>query len=153
MGGKKVAIFGVGDQAGYSDNFCDAMDELSSCFKAQGAEIVGSWSTDGYDYEESKSVDGGISSASPATRTTSRRIRRAASRHGSSRSKGGHRDLSDPCSETPPGIPDGRDGGSGMGAATGRRCSRHGPCDETSHGTSRGCSFGTHAAWATRCTP
>merc|ERR1719235_1080144 len=59
LAGKKVAVFGVGDQAGYADNFCDAMDELTACFKAQGAEIVGSWSTDGYDHEESKSIDGG----------------------------------------------------------------------------------------------
>merc|ERR1712078_83295 len=59
LAGKKVAIFGVGDQSGYADNFCDAMDELSSCFSAQGAEIVGSVSTDGYDHEDSKSVDGG----------------------------------------------------------------------------------------------
>jgi len=57
--GKKVAIFGVGDQSGYADNYCDAMDELSSCFKAQGAEVIGAWPTDGYDYVESKSVDGG----------------------------------------------------------------------------------------------
>jgi len=57
--GKKVAIFGVGDQSGYADNFCDAMDELKSTFSAQGAEIVGAWSTDGYDHEDSKSVDGG----------------------------------------------------------------------------------------------
>merc|ERR1719171_3406937 len=57
--GKKVAVFGVGDQSGYADNFCDAMDELKSCFKAQGADIVGAWSTDGYDHEDSKSVDGG----------------------------------------------------------------------------------------------
>merc|ERR1711904_503893 len=57
--GKKVAVFGVGDQAGYADNFCDAIDELASCFKAQGADIVGAWSTDGYDHEESKSIDGG----------------------------------------------------------------------------------------------
>jgi len=57
--GKKVAIFGVGDQAGYSDNFCDAMDELKSCFEAQGAEIVGAWSADGYDHEESKSIADG----------------------------------------------------------------------------------------------
>ena len=54
--GKKVAIFGVGDQSGYADNYCDAMDELSSCFKAQGAEIIGAVSTDGYEFEESKSV-------------------------------------------------------------------------------------------------
>merc|ERR1711869_183322 len=39
--GKPVAIFGLGDQAGYSANFVDAMDELASCFKAQGAKIVG----------------------------------------------------------------------------------------------------------------
>merc|ERR1719191_493284 len=53
--GKKVAIFGLGDQAGYGDNFCDAMDELVTCFKNQGAEIVGAVSTDGYDHTESKS--------------------------------------------------------------------------------------------------
>jgi flavodoxin I len=56
--GKKVAIFGMGDQAGYADNYCDAMDELDSCFKAQGAEIVGAWPTAGYEHEESKSVRG-----------------------------------------------------------------------------------------------
>ena len=38
--GKKVAIFGLGDQGGYGDNFCDAMDELKTCFANQGAEIV-----------------------------------------------------------------------------------------------------------------
>ena len=59
LAGKKVAIFGLGDSAGYSDNFCDAMDELATTFKKQGADIVGATSTDGYDYEESKSVDGG----------------------------------------------------------------------------------------------
>merc|ERR1711988_1291870 len=56
--GKKVAIFGLGDQSGYGDNFCDAMDELKTCFSAQGAEVIGSWSTDGYDHMESKSVAG-----------------------------------------------------------------------------------------------
>merc|ERR1712134_180386 len=25
--GKKVAVFGMGDQVGYADNFCDALDE------------------------------------------------------------------------------------------------------------------------------
>jgi len=56
--GKKVAIFGLGDQSGYGDNFCDAMDELKTCFAAQGADVIGSWSTDGYDHMESKSVEG-----------------------------------------------------------------------------------------------
>ena len=57
--GKKVAIFGLGDSGGYGDNFCDAMDELKSCFEARGAEIIGSVSTDGYEFEESKSVADG----------------------------------------------------------------------------------------------
>merc|ERR1719191_41696 len=56
--GKKVAIFGLGDQAGYGDNFCDAMDELKTCFEGQGASVIGSWSADGYDHMDSKSVDG-----------------------------------------------------------------------------------------------
>ena len=45
--GKKVAIFGVGDQSGYGDNFCDAMDEIATCFEKQGAEIIGAVSADG----------------------------------------------------------------------------------------------------------
>merc|ERR1719299_16018 len=57
--GKKVAIFGMGDQAGYSDNYCDAMDELKSCFEKQGATVVGAWPTDGYEHEESKSIADG----------------------------------------------------------------------------------------------
>ena len=57
--GKKDAIFGCGDGGGYAENFCDAMDELKTCFSAQGAEIIGAVSTDGYEFEESKSVDGG----------------------------------------------------------------------------------------------
>ena len=58
LSGKKVAIFGMGDQSGYADNYCDAMDELASCFEKQGATVVGAWSTDGYEHEDSKSVRG-----------------------------------------------------------------------------------------------
>ena len=58
LSGKKVAIFGLGDQGSYGDNFCDAMDELKTCFANQGAEIVGAWPTEGYDHMESKSVEG-----------------------------------------------------------------------------------------------
>ncbi len=60
-------MFGVGDQAGYGDNFNDAMDELASCFKKQGASIIGATSTDGYDFTESKSVSGGKFIGEPAT--------------------------------------------------------------------------------------
>merc|ERR1719484_420304 len=58
LSGKKVAVFGMGDQAGYADNYCDAMDELATLFEKQGATIVGAWPTDGYEHEDSKSVRG-----------------------------------------------------------------------------------------------
>jgi flavodoxin I len=58
LAGKKVAVFGMGDQAGYADNFCDAMDELASCFEKQGATIVGAWPSAGYEHEDSKSIRG-----------------------------------------------------------------------------------------------
>jgi len=55
--GKKVAIFGVGDSAGYTDNFCDAVGELYDCFTARGAKVYGMTpGDDGFDYAESKSV-------------------------------------------------------------------------------------------------
>jgi len=57
--GKKVAIFGVGDQQSYNENFCDAAGELYDLFSAKGATICGLTSTDGYDHSESKAeVDG-----------------------------------------------------------------------------------------------
>merc|ERR1712106_259892 len=54
--GKKVAVFGVGDQASYADNYCDAAGELYDCFTAKGAKVFGMTSTDGYDHEESKAI-------------------------------------------------------------------------------------------------
>merc|ERR1719379_415651 len=47
LSGKKVAIFGLGDSSGYSENFCDAMDELKSCFEGSGASVIGAVSADG----------------------------------------------------------------------------------------------------------
>jgi len=55
--GKKIAIFGVGDSAGYTDNFCDATGELYDCFTARGAKVFGMTPSDeGFDYSESKGV-------------------------------------------------------------------------------------------------
>merc|ERR1712061_651669 len=34
LGGKPVAVFGVGDQEGYGDNFCDGIEELHETFSA-----------------------------------------------------------------------------------------------------------------------
>jgi len=58
--GKPVAVFGVGDSAGYGDNFCDAIEELHSTFEAAGAKMLGYVPDSAYEfYSESKSVKDG----------------------------------------------------------------------------------------------
>lgn len=54
LDGKKVAVFGVGDQQGYGDNYCDAAGELYDLFEAKGCKMFGFTSTDGYDHTGSK---------------------------------------------------------------------------------------------------
>ena len=54
--GKPVAILGLGDSSSYSDFFCDAMEELYTAFLQSGAKLIGKVATDGYTYDESKSV-------------------------------------------------------------------------------------------------
>jgi len=56
LDGKKVAIFGVGDQQSYGDNYCDAAGELYDLFTAKGAKVFGMTSQEGYDHVESKAV-------------------------------------------------------------------------------------------------
>jgi flavodoxin I len=57
--GKKVALFGLGDQYGYADNFCDAIGILGRKLAAQGAELVGFTGTDGYEFSYSVGVENG----------------------------------------------------------------------------------------------
>lgn len=57
--GKKVAYFGAGDQAGYPDSFQDAMGILEEKISELGGETVGYWSTEGYNFNESKAVRDG----------------------------------------------------------------------------------------------
>merc|ERR1711957_105635 len=56
LDGKKVAIFGMGDQQSYGDNYCDAAGELYDLFSAKGAKVFGMTSQDGYDHVESKAI-------------------------------------------------------------------------------------------------
>ena len=56
LAGKRVALFGCGDSAGYSGNFCDALGELHDCFADRGATLVGFTSQEGYDHFESKAI-------------------------------------------------------------------------------------------------
>lgn len=54
MQGKKLAIFGLGDQNGYGYNFLDAVGILAETAMTSGAELWGMWSTEGYEFNESK---------------------------------------------------------------------------------------------------
>jgi flavodoxin I len=53
---KTVALFGLGDQEGYEDTFCDALGSLYEQVISSGAKVVGFTSTDTYDFQESKAV-------------------------------------------------------------------------------------------------
>ncbi len=54
--GKTCAVFGLGDQIGYGEWFVDAVGLLHDRMKGKGARMVGYWSTEGYDFEESKAL-------------------------------------------------------------------------------------------------
>ncbi|NCJ06769.1 flavodoxin FldA [Synechococcales cyanobacterium C] len=56
---KQVAYFGPGDQVGYADNFMDAIGILEAKITEQGGQTVGQWSTEGYDFNESKALRNG----------------------------------------------------------------------------------------------
>lgn len=56
MTGKTVAIYGLGDQVGYPDEFVDAIKELYEFVTERGAKVVGAWPTDGYEFEHSEAV-------------------------------------------------------------------------------------------------
>jgi len=57
--GKRIAIFGFGDQETYPDTFVDAIGLIYEAIINKGCEIVGKISTDGYEYDESMAeVDG-----------------------------------------------------------------------------------------------
>ncbi|HBK31723.1 MAG TPA: flavodoxin [Porphyromonadaceae bacterium] len=57
--GKTIALFGVGDSAGYPDTFVDAIGILYDDFAQTGAQFVGEVSTDGYTFDDSQSVRDG----------------------------------------------------------------------------------------------
>jgi len=54
--GKNVAYFGLGDQVEYPYNFLDAMGILAGKIASRGGIRVGSWSTEYYDFRESKAL-------------------------------------------------------------------------------------------------
>jgi flavodoxin I len=58
--GKKIAIFGLGDQKNYPENFCDAVGILADFFEELGATIIGFTSPEGYTFESSKALKNNI---------------------------------------------------------------------------------------------
>ena len=52
LAGKQIAVFGCGDES-MSDTFCDAVGEIYDKMKETGAEMIGHFNGDGYDYTSS----------------------------------------------------------------------------------------------------
>ena len=60
MQGKKVAVFGLGDQESYAENYADATGELHDVFQGLGCQMVGYTSQEGYEHEDSKAIRGDL---------------------------------------------------------------------------------------------
>ena len=56
---QKIAVFGLGDQKGYPENFCDGIGLMAEFFESKGAAIVGEFPLEGYTFESSKAVKNG----------------------------------------------------------------------------------------------
>lgn len=54
--GKKIAIFGLGDQVKYPDNFADGVGILAETFESVGAQLIGFTSPQGYSFEHSRAL-------------------------------------------------------------------------------------------------
>jgi flavodoxin I len=53
---KKIALFGLGHQERYAARFASSLIQLYRVFYGYGANMVGRWSTDGYQFEHSDSI-------------------------------------------------------------------------------------------------
>ena len=56
LSSKKIALYGLGDQIGYGDWFLDAMGLLHDKLVERGAELVGYWPVEGYEFAASKAL-------------------------------------------------------------------------------------------------
>lgn len=53
---KTIALFGLGDQEGYGEWFLDAMGLLHDELAQTGAQFIGYWKNQGYEFEASKAL-------------------------------------------------------------------------------------------------
>lgn len=58
LSGKVVAIFGLGDQKKYPNEFVDAIGIIHDAVVARGARALGYWPTTGYEFDDSQAADG-----------------------------------------------------------------------------------------------
>lgn len=59
LSSKTIALFGLGDQDSYADEFCNALGIIYEHVNSTGANIIGFTSTDGYEHDDSKAeIDG-----------------------------------------------------------------------------------------------
>lgn len=58
MRGKTVALFGLGDQDKYTNEFVDALILLHDAVTACGARVIGAWPAAGYDFKASQALVG-----------------------------------------------------------------------------------------------
>ncbi len=56
LSGKIIALYGLGDQQGYGQWFQDALGMLHDEIIPQGANVIGYWPNQGYEFEESKAL-------------------------------------------------------------------------------------------------
>lgn len=56
LSGKRIALFGLGHQERYASRFASSLIQLYRIFYGYGAEIVGRWDTDGYEFEHSDAI-------------------------------------------------------------------------------------------------
>lgn len=54
LAGKKIAIFGLGDQDTYADSFVDAIGIIYETLEGKGCEVIGQIAKDSYSYDVSK---------------------------------------------------------------------------------------------------
>jgi flavodoxin I len=54
--GKKIALFGMGDQYSHGDTFANALGEIYQTLSSTNATFVGFTSIEGYDYDDTESV-------------------------------------------------------------------------------------------------
>ena len=58
--GKTIAIYGLGNQVEYPENFGDAVGIMANLIQLRGAKLIGYTSTNGYTYESSKAEVEGV---------------------------------------------------------------------------------------------